>query len=141
LNSSVSRQSNFLRSSRASSNFKKASWLGCCAGSGWPAQPPSRLLDCFSQVARGLVFRIVVARITREFWQRNPCRQRIAFGAGHQQQGIAGVANRRYRAGTHRGSVLPSNTSFKRTAAPPLNSSVSTHKWILTHEQALPVIT
>ena len=44
--------------------------------------------------------------------------------AGHKLRGIAGHSKQRYRAAHRRRSVLPSNQSFKRTAAPPLNSSV-----------------
>jgi hypothetical protein len=47
--------------------------------------------------------------------------------AGHKFRGIAEHSKQRYRAGHRRRSVLPSNKSFKRTAAPPLNSSVSPH--------------
>ena len=45
--------------------------------------------------------------------------------AGHNFRGIAGHSKQRYRVAHRRRGVLPSNQSFKRTALPPLNSSVS----------------
>ncbi len=51
--------------------------------------------------------------------------------AGRMLRSIAGLSKQRYRAGHRRRSVLPSNESFKRTAPPPLNSSVRRQSSIL----------
>jgi hypothetical protein len=44
--------------------------------------------------------------------------------AGHKLRGIAGQSKQRYCSSSGRRGGLPSNPSFKRTAPPPLNSSV-----------------
>ncbi len=105
-----------------------AFWLRIgCAGhvvSGWPA---------LSSVARLVVRRVLRALAylaSSCFMMRAVCatwRSSSAVRsshAGHNLRGIAELSKQRYRVAHRRRSVLPYNQSFKRTASPPLNSSV-----------------